>query len=209
MPAMCYPAVARRYAVRQKYEFALAEPLLRMTEIATTVLEAMKLAPRYLAAVAVVCGVLVFASPTALDALGLREFTENHRHWIGLAFLASTAVALVDGAKEVARWVRNRVAVTKLKKARLARLHSLTEEEKQILRYYFAKQTRTNSLRIQDGIVQGLVAAGIIHQSASLGTFHSGFSYNISEFAWEYLNKNPAILEGVTMTYRTDKQEWQ
>lgn len=179
-----------------------------MTEIATTVLEVLKLAPRYLAAVAVVCGVLVFANQTALDGLGLREFTENNRHWIGLAFLASAAVALLDGAKEVAGWVRTQVATAKLRQKRLDRLHSLTEEEKQILRYYFAKQTRTNSLRIQDGIVQGLVAAGIIHQSASLGDLHSGFSYNISEFAWDYLNTNPKILEGVTTTYRTDKEKW-
>lgn len=180
-----------------------------MTEIAATVLEALKLAPRYLAPVAVVCGVLVLANQTALDALGLREFTENNRHWIGLAFLASTAVALVDGTKEVAGWVRNRVATAKLKQKRIDRLNSLTEEEKQILRYYLAKQTRTNSLRIQDGIVQGLVAAGIIHQSASLGDLHSGFSYNISEFAWEFLNKNQTILEGVTTTCRTDKEEWR
>ena len=179
-----------------------------MTDSAATALEALKLLPRYLAPVAVVCGVLVFASPEALNTLGLREFTENNRHWIGLAFLASSATALVDGTKEVAVWVRNRMTVAKLKQKRLERLHSLTEEEKQILRYYLAKQTRTNTLRFQDGIVQGLVAAGIIHQSASLGDLHSWFSYNISEFAWEYLNKHPTTLEGLTRTYRTDKEEW-
>jgi len=38
-------------------------------------------------------------------------------------------------------------------------MHSLTEEEKKILRFYFTKQTRSNVLRIDDGDVQGLVAA--------------------------------------------------
>jgi len=180
----------------------------QVSEIATTALELLKLAPRYLAALAVACGVLLFAGDEALDLLGLREFTENNRHWIGLAFLASAAIALVDGAKEVVGWVTNRFTSAKLAKIRLKRLNSLTEEEKQILRYYIAKQTRTNSLRIQDGVVQGLVTAGIIYQSGSLGDLHSGFSHNISEFAWKYLNEHPTLLEGTTHTYRIDRHEW-
>jgi hypothetical protein len=178
------------------------------TEFARIALETLKLAPRYLVAVAAVCGFLLICDSRIVGALGLREFTDNNRHWLGLAFLTTTALFVVNQSEEIARWVRNKIGSANLKKKRLNRLHSLTEEEKQILRYYLAKQTRTNSLRIQDGIVQGLVAAGIIYQSANLGDLRSGFSYNISDFVWEYLNRNPTLVEGVTNTYRTDGPEW-
>jgi hypothetical protein len=87
-----------------------------------------------------------------------------------------------------------------------ARLNRLTEDEKQILRYYFAKQTRANNLRVDDGTVQGLVADGIIYRSASLGTMYGGFAHNISDIAWDYLIMNPNLLEGETNFYRTDKK---
>jgi hypothetical protein len=178
------------------------------TELAKIAVEALKLAPRHLVAVAAACGVLLICGPRMLDALGLREFTDNHRHWLGLAFLAATALFVVNQSEEIVRWVREKIRSAQLKKKLLNRLRTLTEEEKQILRYYLAKQTRTNSLRFQDGIVQGLAAAGIIYQSASLGNLHSGFSYNISDYAWECLTEDPTLVEGVTNTYRSDAPEW-
>ena len=86
------------------------------------------------------------------------------------------------------------------------RLNRLTEDEKQILRFYLAENTRANMLRIEDGVVQGLKADGIIFQSASLGNVLEGFAHNISDFAWDYLHINPHLLDGTTNTYRTDKR---
>lgn len=87
------------------------------------------------------------------------------------------------------------------------RLDSLTEDEKQILRFYIAEQTKSNVLRIDDGIVQGLVSTGIIYRAASVGNMLEGFSYNLSDFAWNYLSVYPHLLEGTTNTYRTDKRK--
>ena len=86
------------------------------------------------------------------------------------------------------------------------RLHSLTEDEKQILRFYIAENTRANTLRIEDGVVQGLISDRIIYQSASLGSILDGFAHNINDFAWDYLHVNPHLLEGTTNTCRTDKR---
>lgn len=87
------------------------------------------------------------------------------------------------------------------------KLEGLTEGEKQILRYYFAEGTRANTLRIDDGVVQELVACRILYRSSSVGDMLEGFAHNISDFAWDYIHSNPQVLEGTTNTYRTDKRE--
>lgn len=39
----------------------------------------------------------------------------------------------------------------------------------------------------------------------ALGNLADGFAYNISNLAWDHLQKNQALLLGTTNTYRTDK----
>ena len=73
------------------------------------------------------------------------------------------------------------------------------------MRFYVANNTRANTLKIDDGVVKGLVNSGIIYQSASLGNLMDGFAHNISNVAWDHLHKNLNLLEGNTNTYRTDK----
>ena len=80
-----------------------------------------------------------------------------------------------------------------------------TEEEKQILRFYYAKETKTNYLHVADGVVQGLVAKGIIQLASSMGSVVDGFAHNINEIVWQELNEHPDLLVGTTNTYRTDK----
>ena len=86
-----------------------------------------------------------------------------------------------------------------------AKLENLTEEEKQIMRYYLATKSRSNTLRIDDGVVNSLVANRIIYRGASVGNMLEGFAHNISDIAWEYLHSHPELLVGSTNTYRTDK----
>jgi hypothetical protein len=65
-------------------------------------------------------------------------------------------------------------------------------------------------LRYDDGVVQGLAHRGIIYQSSSMGNVFQGFPYNISDWAWDYLQVNPDVLNGYTNVYRTDKdRSWR
>ena len=168
------------------------------------ILDALKLAPRYLAAISVACAFLLFTHAAVLQWLHVADFAQNNRQWVSLVFISTTILFLVDRATEVRRIYRDRQITAEAEKRRLKRLNALTEEEKQILRFYIAKQTRTNYLRIGDGVVQGLEASGIIYQAHSIGDVLDGFAYNITEFAWEYLQKHHALLDGATNTYKTD-----
>ena len=176
-------------------------------ELVKTLLEALKLAPRYLVSLGIVAAFLLFGGEEYLSKLGVDNFARNYRSWIGLVLVVSFVLFGVDRFIAVIAWHRERKAVAEASELRRKRLNALTEGEKQILRFYIAKQTKTNVLRIDDGVVQGLVAARIIYQSALIGYIVEGFALNITDFAWEYLLAHPHLLNGTTDIYRTDKRD--
>lgn len=171
------------------------------------IIEFIKLAPRYLFALGVASGFLLFLPEPILNYLDIYDFTHVHRSWIGVVFIFSLATIITAGAAElmniIKRWILNMIHKKNIRK----RLHNLTEAEKQILRFYIEKQNKTNYLRIDDGIVQGLASVGIIFQATSMGNILSGFAHNISDHAWYYLSNHRELLQGNTNTCRTDKCE--
>ncbi|WP_350295956.1 superinfection exclusion B family protein [Limnohabitans sp. Rim8] len=176
-------------------------------EAAKTFLEFLKLAPRYVIALGVMAAVILFASEDFLKFIGVFEFAQDNRSMLGLTLVVTVSLFAVslfaDGISLIKGSWQTRGFYLRVTE----RLNCLTEDEKQILRFYIAKQTRANVLRYDDGVVQGLVSDGIIYQSASLGNMLEGFAHNISDFAWDYLNVHPHLLQGTTNTYRTDKRE--
>ena len=167
----------------------------------------MKLTPRYLIALGIVAAFLFFSPESILKNLAIHDFAQNYRSWISFIFILSSVLLIVTVIIEITKWTKRWWRERKFYNHMSDRLNSLTEDEKQILRFYIAKQTKTNVLRLDDGIVQGLVSAGIIYRAASVGNLLEGFSYNISDVAWDYLNVYPHLLEGTTNTYRTDKRK--
>jgi len=166
----------------------------------------LQLAPRYLAVIAIACGVYLFAPAEWIAKIGLDNLDEKYRPYIGGAFLISTGVTIVGVASWIGVFGFAFARAGGIKRKAIKRLHSLTENEKQILRFYIAKQTKSNTLRFDDGVVQGLVSANIIYRSTDFGNMVEGFSYNIQDFAWERLNENPNLLIGTTTVARTDER---
>ncbi len=156
--------------------------------ITKPLLEFLKLTPRYLIALGAASAFLLFCPENILQKLSIYDFSQNYRPWFSIILILSSALLMVTIAMEILkkakRWWRERKFYNHMSE----HLNSLTEDEKQILRVYIAEQTKSNVLRIDDGIVQGLVSAGIIYRAASVGTMLEGFAYNIGDFAWNYFN---------------------
>ena len=170
-------------------------------------LDAVKLPPRYLAAIALCCFLLLIIPNSLAQTLSVDQFAQDYRQWIGITFIASLCLLAVDGCVKIRSTIRNRSRRAKAHERKLKRLHALTEEEKQILRFYVSQQSKTNMLRVDDGVVNGLAADGIIHMAARQGNILEGFAHNIDDFTWDYLHEHIELLEGTTNTYRTDKRE--
>lgn len=176
-------------------------------EIVKSLLELLKLAPRYFIAFGIAAALMLFSNDDTLQRFGVFDLAKNYRPWLGIIFILSLTMILITLINQTAKWIRKFHRERIFFKEIIERLNSLTEDEKQILRFYIAKQTKTNFLRIDDGVVQGLVSAGIIYRAANFGDIRR-FPYNISEIAWDYLNINQSLLVGTTNSWRTDKTDF-
>lgn len=177
-----------------------------LSEVIKSVLEFLKVAPRYFVAVAIITAFLLFAPVEWLERIGLSSFVSDNRKWLGLALLVSAVLWGVYAVSSAGKAVQRVARRSRLERKVVSKLRSLTEDEKQILRYYLENNTRANTLRVDDGVVQGLVASRIIFRSASMGSVIEGFAHNISDLAWDYLHCYPEILDGTTNYCRTDKR---
>lgn len=174
--------------------------------ITKTLLEFLKLTPRYLVSLGIAAAFLLFCPENILKNLSIFDFTQNYRHWLSITLILSSTLLIVTIAIQITNWVKKWLRNRKFYKSMTERLHRLTEHEKQILRFYIVQQSKTNVLRFDDGIVNGLESQGIIYRAASVGNLIEGVAYNICDFAWNYLNVYPHLLNGTTNTYRTDKR---
>jgi len=129
---------------------------------------------------------LLFSPERILEKLSLNALIQNYRPWIAIVLVATSTLILVtiaDGIiKLLKRWWRRRCFHIGIQE----KLDNLTEQEKQILRPYIYDQTKTQKFGLDNGVVQGLVSAGVLYRSVKAGNPLS-WPHNINEHAWNYL----------------------
>src|SRR6266508_5515654 len=135
--------------------------------------DALKLSPKYLVPISVATGFLLFATTDVLNKLGLNERKTKYTAWIGGIFLGSTTLLMSHAVIAALSWVKNKIgssfAIRKSKK----RLHSLTLEEKEILRGFILGQTKTQYLDLENGVVRGLEMGIVIYRSSNIGQINT------------------------------------
>lgn len=159
-------------------------------------LKVFELAPRFLATIAIVSGFLLWSSQTVIESLGLSQFRADHRQWIGISLLLSIGGLAATGFGLLWQLASRRRAHVAL----INRLKDLTEEEKQVLRWFLEHNTRTSQLKYGNGVVQGLIAAGIIIHTNPQAYRHHSEACLIAEDALGVLKKRPDLLTGSTTT---------
>lgn len=146
--------------------------------------------------ISLITGFLLFGSDNLIDNVGLLEFVERYRMWIGIVFLSSTAFFIVHfiiGIWDSIKQGNTRRGISKMQKERL---RNLTPAEKQVLRFYFVHNTRSQNLSFMNGTVRELEHLRIIYRPSNLGRgYDMQMSYNIQPFAWDYLKKRQYLLE--------------
>lgn len=150
------------------------------------VLDWIKLSPRYLAAIALFAGLLLFAPRSFTETMGLLPIVEQYRTWIGLAFFLTVALL---GAHAVSWWfgtVKKRWDLHQIKRRQIKHLHNLTNEEKAILRGYIVRKSRTQYLEFTTGVVRGLEAMEIIYRANTLSQGYR-FAFNLQVWIYDYL----------------------
>ncbi|MFV1977614.1 MAG: superinfection exclusion B family protein [Candidatus Scalindua sp.] len=159
----------------------------------------MKLPKRVAWPIVFVCALLLWGPADFNKGLGLDLFVEQYRVWVGVVFLFFLATGLTPLAPWCYEYIRNKIEEKRLIDAAKKRVSDLTPEEKEVLRTYIDKNTRSCDLNIQNGVVSGLMSAGflVLAFKVSYGGTRGSYTFpvNISDWAWEFLRNHPEILK--------------
>lgn len=151
-----------------------------------------KVPPAFLVAITTILGLILFLPEEIVKTLAVDEFRIKYRVWIGPTFLLAV---LFLGARPY-MYLRQEYFQWRQFKSMQKQLHQLTPEEKGYLLPYIKEQKNTIYVGPEDGIMNGLVAKGIICRVSDSGTHTEGFPFNLESWAREYLGKNTNLLEG-------------
>jgi hypothetical protein len=160
-----------------------------------SVLEAIKLSPKYLLPIFIAAAVLLFAPAPLLSQLGVAGLVGAYRMWIGLVCLLSGVLLLSHLLFSASDWLSDKVSTRRFKAQGLKYLTSLTPPEKRLLGFYIAHNTRSQNLELESGVANGLVHQGVIYRASNVGRALSGFAHNIQPWAWDALQAQPSLLE--------------
>ena len=152
-----------------------------------------KLPTKTLAGLCIVFGILIFSGEVALKKFGLNSFVAEFRAYLGVGFLVTLALSIVNSISAIWKFIYPWIAEAYWIRNGRKRLQNLNPTEKQILSYYIQNQIRSQNLPVQDGTVNALQKEKIIIRGSTLGSIY-GFDYIMQTWAWEYLNKHPELL---------------
>lgn len=155
--------------------------------------ELLKKIPHLAAPFAIASGIVLFAGEETLKPLGLVEFRENGKPYLGAVFLVSLAIVICQFFACAFAWARGHYRHYLARCEIMARLKCLTKEEKKLLGGYLKGQTRTLAFDRENGVVAGLVKAGVLYPAVGVADIFA-FPINVGDVAWQYINKHPHLV---------------
>ena len=156
--------------------------------------EWLKLKPKYLFALGLGSGLLIFSPVSFLEKLGLIELATDFRPWIGALFLLSAVLLITNILSKLGTPIQRKFEDMLFVRRKAKHFKELTPAEKHILRRYLEGDTRTLDLNVSDGVTNGLIAAKILYRASTLGDMSGYFAHNIQPWAWRYLKKHPEMV---------------
>lgn len=131
-------------------------------EMLTKLLEKRGAARWLLVAVVLVCGACLLLPAEAVDRLRLAKLLERYGEIMGMAFLCSSVLLVVDLLFEAVGFARQRFAWEAQSERRRKRSLVLCQAEQSVLREFALQQRNTIFLPIDDPAVAGLIRSGIL-----------------------------------------------
>lgn len=163
--------------------------------------------------VACICWSIVIIPVNIWQSMGLLNLWNLFRPWIFGVGLLATIWLVSGGVYDLAKlgikkWSEKRESNIK-KSAREQLLLSSSRVEKEVLTRYIAEDTTTLAFEMRDGIVNGLIAKGILYR-ASQGTNPMSYDFdtNIQNWVWDYIKNHPEFLQDVT-TNTEGRHQWR
>lgn len=159
-----------------------------------------KIPPRISFTLTVICSAFLFVGSDFFKTLGLDDIQTQYRTYFGLGFVVFGSLfisfPIAAGMKWFYNWQKDKYIQHKRKKLVKEWFTHLTPAQKEILRTFIEKNTRTLSLDYKDGVVNELMNAGIIYLPTAISIFDDEMytDYNIQAWVFKYLNEHPELL---------------
>lgn len=161
--------------------------------------------PTIFSGLVVASGIVLFSSSHLIDEIGLTDFREQNKAYIGACFVLSLSILASQASIKIFQIFKSMILKRRKRKSKeneLARrkrdLARLTPDEKAYLAPYILDQKTTQYFLIEDGIKGSLEAKAIIYRASNVGDMMDGWAYNIQPWAKDHLESNPQLLEGYT-----------
>ena len=164
-----------------------------MDKFFTSIVDLFKNIPAaFLVAITTVLALIIFLPAEYAKTLALDTFRTEHRTILGPIFLLSVSFI----AARFYIFIRSIFDKRKREEDRKKILHALTPEEKGYLIPYIIHGQNSVNAGMDDGIMTGLKAKGIVYMPGSMGSVLDGFAFNLQPWAREYLTANQHLLNG-------------
>jgi hypothetical protein len=138
----------------------------------------------------VLSGIVLISSDTIINALKLNELLENYGYIVGITFLGSGVLVLINGGIWLINRHRRKSNVASWKSNLRSELVNLDSSEKAVLREFIIKDKHAIRMPMDNPTVAGLRRKGIIELVGQFGQFSPVgmlFSFKIKDEAQEYL----------------------
>lgn len=149
----------------------------------------------FLFVLSTVSGIILFSKFDFITNSKIIRKNSEYRDWVYVIFIFSSIGFLTQVIIEIYKYVEKKIHDKRLQDRMQQQLNNLTNDEFKILSSYIKQNTKTQYLRMEDGVVNGLVQAHIIYRSSNLGdSVKHTWPYNVQPWVWDYLYKHPEIL---------------
>jgi hypothetical protein len=149
--------------------------------------------PIYVAAL-IASSLLLFVPDSIAQQIGVAEFRQLYRGYLGAAFVASISLLAAYGLSATSDVIRNRLDDRRLRRLTLETLSMLTSDEKRFLRGFIVEGKNTVHASISDGVSGGLVAKCIVYRSSNI-IERLAAPFNLQPIARKLLTENPRLLD--------------
>jgi hypothetical protein len=124
--------------------------------------------PIFLIGISIACGATLFFPENIANTLGVVDFRNQYRGYIGAILIIASSVVIAQSARWGIKALRASYNSKRSKKVRINYLHNLTPDEKAYLIPFVIDDENTQYFVIEDGIAGGLSAKNIIYQASGV-----------------------------------------
>ena len=134
-----------------------------------TLFDFSKLPTKFFILFAVASGFILFAKPEWLAIIEIGSIKEEYGKYIGLTFVISTGLVVINFLIWVQKYIYNKIRVFKFKKEYSENIKILDPQEKAVIREFFIRVQTSIEMPIDDPVVNGLISKNILKINKQFG----------------------------------------